>query len=262
MIPQTPLDFSRWLLAILGTEVAIHHPTRLPQTPHVLVVSNHRSALDAPLLMMATQRSIRFACHHYMSQVPGLRELVASLGCVPIDGLQQREKTFFPRAIQLLQDKEMVGIFPEGARPMIEVPQMGHFNAFHRGFAHLALRVPVPELAVLPVAIAPLAETQTPVAPLQLFQWFDPSEPLFQGEGWHPVVVYQRVTVKFGQPIWITAKHRQHYQGKQAGLITKALTHACTQEIANLLPTANGSAPKTAPPLDAASNPFHGMFSP
>jgi len=233
-IPTDPLAFSNWLLTMMGVDVTVHYRDRLPSTQRVLVVSNHRSFMDAPLLMNALGRPVRFACHHYMSQVPGMREAITALGCVPLDEAG-RQQTFFQRAEELLRSHQAVGIFPEGAKPMIRVPAPDQFNAFHRGFAHLALRAEVPDLAVVPMAIAPSRETQTPMAPLQLFQWFDPSEPMFQQSGWHPLVLYQRVQVFVGHPIWIREEHHQQYHGKNAGRLAKELTQACNDEIAGLL---------------------------
>lgn len=233
-IPIDPLSCSNWLLSASGVEVSVYHQERLPQTKRVLVVSNHRSIMDAPLLMQAIGRPVRFACHHYMSQVPGLREIVTALGCVPLDEPGQ-QKSFFQRAEDLLRSQQAVGIFPEGAKPMIQVPPLDSFNEFHRGFAHLALRAEVPDLAVLPIAIAPSQESQNPMAPLQLFQWFDPSEPMFQQPGWHPLVLYQKVQVFIGNPIWISEEQHQQYNGKQAGRLAKELTQSCNDEIASLL---------------------------
>jgi hypothetical protein len=95
-------------------------------------------------------------------------------------------------------------------------------------------------LAILPVAIASLAEVKTNTVPLKLLSLFDPSEPLFNQSGWHPLVIYQRVAVLIGRPYWIKAQHRQQYQGKQAKAIVEEITHHCQGEIANLLLAAPG----------------------
>jgi len=57
-------------------------------------------------------------------------------------------------------------------------------------------------LGSLPVAIASLAEVNSSaVLPLKLLSLFDPSEPLFNQEGWHPLVIYRRVAILIGRPI-------------------------------------------------------------
>ncbi|MDJ0703365.1 MAG: lysophospholipid acyltransferase family protein [Leptolyngbyaceae cyanobacterium MO_188.B28] len=229
------LHLSHWLLTSLETQTSVCYRERVPLTRNVLVVSNHRSFLDAPLLMAVLNRPVRFACHHYMSQVPILREMVTAFGAFPLDAPNQRQKTFFHQATDLMRTRQAVGIFPEGAQPMVQARQPNEIRKFHRGFAHLALRAPVQKLAILPVAIASTDETRHPVAPLKLLSLFDPSEPLFDKWDWHPAIIYHRVNLLFGRPIWITDVQRQQYQGKQGGKLAKELTLDCAGEIADLL---------------------------
>src|ERR687886_1193926 len=140
---DTPLQVSRLLLTTMGTRMYVSYQDRIPQEGAVVVVSNHRSFMDAPLLMAAVNRPIRFACHHYMSQVPGMREIVQQLGCFPLEAAAHRQQSFFRQAMGLLQSQQMVGVFPEGAAPMVSVTQPNEIGDFQRGFAHLALRTPV-----------------------------------------------------------------------------------------------------------------------
>ncbi|MCY7321776.1 MAG: 1-acyl-sn-glycerol-3-phosphate acyltransferase [Phormidesmis sp. CAN_BIN36] len=235
MASDSPLQISRLLIAAMGIQMYLHHRDRVPQTGATLVVSNHRSFLDAPLLMSAIDRPIRFACHHYMGQVPVMREVVTKLGCFPLARAGQRQQSFFHQAIQLLKTQQAVGVFPEGTEPMVNSPTRCEMGDFQRGFAHLALKAPVQDLAVLPIAIAVQNETKSSAVPLKLLSFFDPSEPLFNQEGWHPLVVYQRVNVLVGRPFWITPSHRQKYQGKGARTIVQHLTGHCHNEISSLL---------------------------
>lgn len=235
MLFDNPLDLSRLLLATLGTRLYTYHQDRVPRNGAVVVVSNHRSFMDAPVLMTAMNRPIRFACHHYMGEVPVMRDLVKRLGCFPLSANAARNQSFFQKAIQLLQAQQVVGIFPEGAEPMVKPTPASEVGDFQRGFAHLALRAPVEDLAILPIAIAVNQETTSSAVPLKLLSWFDPSEPLFDQPGWHPMVLYQRVNVMVGQPYWIRSKMQQDYQGKQARSLVAEVTHKCHAEIDYLL---------------------------
>lgn len=235
MFFDTPLHLSCGLLSSFGTKVSIHYSERIPATNKILVVSNHRSFLDAPLIMMAMNRSVRFACHHYMSQVPLLREMVSVMGAFPLDAPHQRQKRFFDHSVNLLQSSQGIGIFPEGAQPMVEVKPPNQLSSFHRGFAHLALRAPVQDLAILPIAIISTEEERHSVAPLKLFSLFDPSEPLFDCEGWHPAIIYRRVYLFFGHPLWISQAQQQQYRGRQGAALAKELTKSCHDQIAGLL---------------------------
>ena len=235
MIFDIPLHLSRSLIRSVGTQISVRHQERIPSGCAMLIISNHRSFLDAPLLMSAVNRSVRFACHHYMGQIPIIKDMVTALGCFPLDKPGQRKQVFFQQAADLLKTHQPVGIFPEGARPMVQVTNPSHLCPFHRGFAHLALRAPVPKLTILPIAISVLKEQVNSVAPLKLFSLFDPSEPLFDQPGWHPSVNYRQVNLSIGHPIEVTESLRTQYQGKKAGRVAKELSHSCHAEVSRLL---------------------------
>ncbi|MDI9635954.1 1-acyl-sn-glycerol-3-phosphate acyltransferase [Geitlerinema splendidum] len=235
---QSPLHISDSLLTISGTHSFVYHSDRIPQTGSIIVVSNHRSFMDAFLLMSALRQPIRFACHHYMGQVPLVSQLVENLGCFPLAAPERRQQHFFEQATHLLQQQQVVGIFPEGAQPMVKKTQAYDLGQFHRGFAHLALRTKVPHLAVLPVAIASIEEDTNSAVPLRLLTLFDPSEPLFQQPGWHPMIIYRRVNLLVGRPYWITQPDRDRYQGKQAKAVVSELSDYCHAEISQLLQAA------------------------
>ncbi|QZZ19527.1 1-acyl-sn-glycerol-3-phosphate acyltransferase [Leptothermofonsia sichuanensis E412] len=237
MLLESPLQLSQMLLAAMGTRTFTYYQNRIPKDSAVLVVSNHRSFMDAPLLMVALNQPIHFACHHYMGQVPILRELVARMGCFPLDPPHERQHNFFRQATELLQTQRFVGVFPEGTEPMVQSTSPRQLKAFHRGFAHLAMRAAVRDLAVLPVAIAATDEASSMGVPLRLLSLFDPSEPLFADDDWHPLVIYKRVNVLVGRPFWISQSQREHYQGKQARSLVADLTHQCCTEIHDLLHT-------------------------
>ena len=126
---------------------------------------------------------------------------------------------------------------------MVRFTPANQMGEFQRGFAHLALRSrslfeaesSVRGLTLLPVAIASLEEVSTSAVPLKLLSLFDPSEPLFNQGGLHPLVIYRRIAVLIGRPYWITPQQREQYQGKQAKTVVADLTNHCQNEIANLL---------------------------
>lgn len=234
-VAVSPLSLAQGILRLSGVQVTIQGQERVPTTMPLVLVSNHRSLLDAFLLMQAVNRSVRFACHHYMSQVPGLREATHALGCLPLDAPGRGQTAFFRRAIEALAEGESVGIFPEGAAPMVQTPQPDRLTPFHRGFAHLALRAPVEELAILPVAIASRREVNNPLIPLRLLSWFDANEPLFQQPGLHPAVMYREVSVVIGHPVRVDARLRSHYRRRGTNALIQDLTGCCQEEIATLL---------------------------
>jgi len=235
MFLEKPLLLSQCLLTGMGTQIFLYHGDRIPRQGATLVVSNHRSFQDAPLLMVALGRSIHFATHHYMGQVPGMRQIIRELGGFPLAAPGSRQHSFFAQASQYLQAQRAVGIFPEGTPSMVRVRPPGILGTFERGFAHLALRAPVADLAVLPVAIRSEQETCHSTIPLKWLSWFDPAEPLFQHQGLHPMVVYQRVSVLIGRPRWLQPREQADYRTKQGRALVTELTQHCHREIAQLL---------------------------
>ncbi|WP_013321451.1 lysophospholipid acyltransferase family protein [Gloeothece verrucosa] len=236
MLPTAPLPTAQGLLGATGLKMFIHHENRIPtEAGAVLVVSNHRSFMDAPVLIQALRQPVRIACHHYMSKTPILREFIQLLGCIPLESSGSRQQGFFEQAKSLLQSHQWVGIFPEGASPMLNLTHPQEIQEFQRGFAHLALKTAIPDLWVLPVAIGSIEESLMPGFPVRLLSLFDPSEPLFERSGSHPVVVYQRINVLIGRPYRISALDRQRYHGKGAKEVVNQLSDYCRQEITDLL---------------------------
>lgn len=224
------------MLFSMGVSIRLQHGERLPRSPF-LMISNHRSFLDAPLLMAVAQKPVHFACHHYMSQVPVMREVVNALGCFPLDEPKSRGRTFFKQASRFLRSHESIGIFPEGTDPMVAVPEPDAVGPFQRGFAHLALRAPVENLQIVPAAVVAVEERQQTTIPFRLLSWFDPSEPLFQRGGLHPAVIYQKVVVVIGNPIEMTSAQRDAYHSKQARQVTAEISQQCHDSVQKLLTT-------------------------
>ena len=230
----SPLEYSRWMLFSMGVRTRLYYEERLPSAPFIMI-SNHRSFLDAPLLVLAAQQSVRFACHHYMAQVPVMKNVVSALGCFPLDEPKQRGRTFFKQATRLLRSHQSIGLFPEGTGPMVNVPAPTQVGPFHRGFAHLALRAPIESLEIVPAAIVPLEEKQHDTVPFKILSWFDPTEPLFDRSGRHPAVIYRDVAVVVGKSIPVTAWAQENYHGKRAAQVASALSDRCHEQVQALL---------------------------
>lgn len=231
LIPPEPFELSQNLLQLLGIQLTVVGQQNLPQAVPTVLVSNHRSALDAPVLMAGLGRNITFACHPYMANVPILKDLIAQLGSFPISDLHQ----FFKQGHRCLKQRQTLGIFPEGAQPMVTVQPPRFINDFHRGFAHLALRVSLAPLAVLPVALVSDDKGLESPIPLKLLGWFDPREPLFQKPGGHPIVLYRTVELRIGKPIWITNHDLEQYRGRSRSQKAQQLTAACWKTIHHLI---------------------------
>lgn len=235
MLFSKPKQVSQFLLTLMGTKLFVTYGDRIPQEVPVIVVSNHRSFMDAAVLIDTIDTPLRIACHHYMEQTPILRDLIHWLGCFALPPKGKQQRNFLEQADRLLASQQWIGIFPEGTPPMVAPTEPEKIESFHRGFAHLALKASVSRLAILPIAIASVEETIYPAFPIRWLRLFDPSEPYFKQSGLHPMVVYHRVNVLVGRPYWIGEGQKQQYQGKQAKKIVNAITNHCEREIAELL---------------------------
>ena len=235
MLFNPALTLSDGLLASLGMQMYLYNENRIPEDAAVIAVSNHRSFMDALILISALKHPVRIAAHHYMGQIPLMGEFLTLLGCFPLATKEKRQQDFIERSTGFLKTGQWVGLFPEGGTPMVQLTSPKEIGNFNRGFAHLALRANIPNLVVLPIAIAATSESINGSFPTQLLRWFDPQEALFAMPGQHPVVVYHRANIVVGHPYWITQSDRQNYQGKGAKKVVQKLCNYCHDEISQML---------------------------
>jgi 1-acyl-sn-glycerol-3-phosphate acyltransferase len=88
---------------------------RIPDGPAV-IAANHPSYLDPVLLSLQVPRPIRFMAWDAIFRVPVLGALVRLFGAFPVDLRKGHGGSAFAAAKRLLEEGELVGIFPEGKR--------------------------------------------------------------------------------------------------------------------------------------------------
>jgi len=132
------------LVAVLGYGLRISGQTRIPRDGAVLIVSNHQSHLDPPLVGICCRRRLNFMARETLFAFKPFGWLIRSLDAFPIDregtGLAGVKET-----LRRLKRGEMVLVFPEGTRT-----RDGEIAPFRPGFATLAVRG---RAAIQPVAI-------------------------------------------------------------------------------------------------------------
>jgi 1-acyl-sn-glycerol-3-phosphate acyltransferase len=141
-------DTSRRPVA-LGLSVLCHYDIRnkdagLPEGP-LIVVSNHLSWLDIPLLAVAIPRKISFMAKKEYFHSPVHAFLVSRFGSFTVER-GTVDRTAFDQADQALQNGRALGIFPEGTRSRTFQLQKGKLGA-----AFIALHK---NAYVLPVGIS------------------------------------------------------------------------------------------------------------
>jgi 1-acyl-sn-glycerol-3-phosphate acyltransferase len=130
---------------VIGYQVRHTGRENIPQDGGVLVVSNHQSHFDPPLVGMGVMpRRMNYLARVTLFDVAPLRWLIHSLDAIPINrdglGLGGIKET-----LRRLKRGEMVLIFPEGTRT-----HDGEIGRFRPGFTTLAERSGA---VILPVAI-------------------------------------------------------------------------------------------------------------
>jgi 1-acyl-sn-glycerol-3-phosphate acyltransferase len=139
-------QFLRCLICLLGAlvyRVRYGGIKNIPTTGPVLVVSNHQSHLDPPLIGAGCWRRMNYLARETLFRPP-LGWLISTLDAIPIDrdglgisGLKE--------SLRRLKRGEMVLIFPEGTRT-----RDGEMAPFRPGFTVLAARS---KAWILPAAI-------------------------------------------------------------------------------------------------------------
>ncbi len=116
----------------------------IPTEGGVLVVSNHQSHWDPPLVGMASRRRMNYLARQSLFRFAPFVWLINSLDAIALDregiGLAGIKES-----LKRLKRGEMVVIFPEGTRT-----RDGEIGPFLPGFTTLAVRA---KAAILPVAI-------------------------------------------------------------------------------------------------------------
>ncbi len=123
----------------------IVHAERVPPEGGVLLISNHQSFLDPPVLgCFIVWRQFAFMAQAYLFRVPVLNWLIRGLNSVPISG-DGTDTATIKTLIKTLREGRPVVVFPEGART-----RDGAMQPFKRGVVLLVRRAKVP---VVPAAV-------------------------------------------------------------------------------------------------------------
>lgn len=110
-------DFARWLgtwVFALPFRLTVHGRERIPRTGPVVVVANHSSMLDGPLVFAVVRRRSVFLIKHEMF-TGMLGRVLPKIGQLPVRrDVPDREPLM--AAVRVLRAGGLVGVFPEGGR--------------------------------------------------------------------------------------------------------------------------------------------------
>lgn len=129
----------RWLfsLQVVGVE-------NLPKTGGAVIASNHISLWDPPLLGTALPRPIHFMAKQELFENPVFSWVIRQLNAFPVQR-GSADRVAIRKALALLEQQELVGIFPEGTRS-----KTGQLGTSEPGMALIAAKAGVP---IVPTAL-------------------------------------------------------------------------------------------------------------
>jgi 1-acyl-sn-glycerol-3-phosphate acyltransferase len=137
---QRPLQ----LVAVLAYGARYWGRENIPGSGGVLVVSNHQSHFDPPLVGVGCPRRLNYVARDTLFGFAPFGWLIHSVGAIPIDR-EGMGLGGIKESLKRLKRGEMVLIFPEGTRS-----GDGEVGPFRPGFTALAVHSGA---AILPVAI-------------------------------------------------------------------------------------------------------------
>jgi len=144
-----PLYFAGWYLVkgFLATylDLRVRGAWNIPTRGGVLLVANHQSHLDPPIMGSLTRRPVHFMARRSLTDSTFMRFVFWFCGIIPVER-DGRDMKSFRAALDLLQAGQVVGLFPEGTR----TPD-GEVKPFKKGSVLLARRAGVP---IVPIGIA------------------------------------------------------------------------------------------------------------
>jgi 1-acyl-sn-glycerol-3-phosphate acyltransferase len=105
----------------------VYGAENVPQTGPLLVVSNHGSYFDPPLLSCAVKRPVAYMAKEELFQVPILKQAIKLYGAYPVKR-GAGDRGALRAALQALNEGWLVGVFLEGTRTpdaRIHDPKLG-----------------------------------------------------------------------------------------------------------------------------------------
>lgn len=139
--------FARTVLFLCGVKLNIQFKIPVDKNKTFIIVSNHLSYLDIPVLMVALKNNIRFIYKKQLTKVPVFGWSMYLGGYVPIDRSNARSAIdSLKKAGQRMKSGFSIAIFPEGTRS-----KSGVTGEFKKGIFMLA---DFAEVDILPVSIS------------------------------------------------------------------------------------------------------------
>jgi 1-acyl-sn-glycerol-3-phosphate acyltransferase len=138
--------FARTILFICGVKLEVELKGNIDTLKEYIIVSNHLSYLDIPVLMVSLPKNIRFIYKKSLTNIPIFGWSLYFGGYVPIDRKNARSAIeSLKKAVKRFKASISIAIFPEGTRSVT-----GETAEFKKGIFMLA---ELAEVDIIPVSI-------------------------------------------------------------------------------------------------------------
>ena len=147
-VPEFTMRFLVWLVSHAVYRVRHHGLDNVPERGAALIVCNHVSYADAPVLAGAVRRPIRFVMYKPIYDIPVLNFIFRTGRAIPITG-EREDPAVLEAAFAAIREGLAAGdllcIFPEG-----QLTSDGELGPFRKGVERILAQSPVP---VVPMAL-------------------------------------------------------------------------------------------------------------
>ena len=122
------LAWSRFCMRTFGVKLKVEGHAFFPQDRNrpIVLLCNHQSQLDIPILVLATESVLGFVAKKELTRFPILAYWIRQIGCIPIDRSDRNharkslekgaEILAAPRIPGIDSDRNPIVVFPEGTR--------------------------------------------------------------------------------------------------------------------------------------------------
>lgn len=148
VVPEFTMRFLVWMLTHTMYRVRHRGLENIPDEGAAVLVCNHVSLVDGPLIAGAVRRPIRFVMYEPIYRTPVLHFIFKTGKAIPIASRKENPDAYeaaFEKIGEALEAGDLIGIFPEG-----RLSSDGEMGEFRKGIEKILARNPVP---VVPMAL-------------------------------------------------------------------------------------------------------------
>ena len=139
--------WSKSILFFAGTKVKVEGIENIDPQKGYLILVNHQSAFDIPVVMAHLPIYFRFIAKESLFSIPIFGTGMKMIDYIPIDrGDKEKSRKSLSKAVRAIESGHSILIFPEGTRT-----KTGKMNPFKFGFLKVAMHSE--EVALLPITI-------------------------------------------------------------------------------------------------------------